>query len=711
MSSFLNEAQAKSLATLSALADKLAMELVFAEAGSDNGLLPINSFFAEMEGAPDVPGVVAEAVAKGRGFVDDVFLSTGVFSRESIDRLSSWTPWLQSVIAAVSTNQPIPPFDVCPPPATPTRDEKNEASKSIPIFNPPDSGEATLSLNLEGDRELLKEFANESREHLQNVENGVLILEESPADSETLNSIFRAFHTFKGGSGFLNLAPINKLAHELESLLDMARQNKIQITSEVIDVILNGGDTLRQFIDAIESQISGDSPPAPIVIPTGSLRRRIANVIAGEAAIVPQQFEGQTAFIRRAAAVAEPLSQEAPKKIGSKASSTIKVDTHKLDSLVDMVGEMVIAQSLVAQDAELKSLGSQRLARNLAQLARVTKELQRSTMALRMVPIRATFQKMTRVVRDLSVRAGKQVELVMIGEETELDRNIVEELSDPLIHMMRNSVDHGIEKPEVREAAGKNPIGTVTLAAFHQGGNFVVRIKDDGAGLNRERILKKAAAQGLIEQNAELTDSEVFGLIFAPGFSTAEVVTDISGRGVGMDVVRRNIEHLRGKIEIESTPGHGATFSIYLPLTLAIIDGLIVRVGDDRYIVPTLSVRESFRPTRAMLSTVHERGEIVSVRGRLLPLLRLKEIFSGLPDKTDPTEAVVIVVQADRMERCILVDELIGKQEVVIKSLGDTFQQNPWMAGAAILGDGRVGLILDVNTLVQPRPIQFSKAA
>jgi two-component system chemotaxis sensor kinase CheA len=277
--------------------------------------------------------------------------------------------------------------------------------------------------------------------------------------------------------------------------------------------------------------------------------------------------------------------------------------------------------------------------------------------------------------------------------------------------MIRNSVDHGIEKPEIRAAAGKYPTGRITLAAMHQGGNVVIQIKDDGGGLNREKIVSKAVAAGLSDAAAQLTEKEIFNLIFTPGFSTADEITDISGRGVGMDVVRRNIEELRGKIEIQSTAGEGTTFSISLPLTLAIIDGLIVRVGHERYILPTLSVRESFRPTQKMLSTIHDKGEIVDVRGRLLPLLRLNEFLDVRCDQPDPTQAVLVTVESDGAQRCLLVDEVLGKQEVVIKSLGDTFQTNALLAGAAILGDGRVGLILDVHALVHPQTTPLSKAA
>jgi two-component system chemotaxis sensor kinase CheA len=364
---------------------------------------------------------------------------------------------------------------------------------------------------------------------------------------------------------------------------------------------------------------------------------------------------------------------------------------------------MVIAQAQVSQDPSLAQVQSQQLVRNLAQLRRITNDLQRTSMSLRMVPIRATFQKMTRLVRDLSPKAGKLVELRLHGEETELDRNIIEELSDPLVHMIRNAMDHGIERPEVRVEKGKPARGQITLRAFHEGGNVVIEIKDDGAGLNTARILAKAVERGIIAEGQQLSEKEIFGLIFAPGFSTAETVTDISGRGVGMDVVRRNIDKLRGKIDIQSTLGKGSTFSIYLPLTLAIIDGLLVSVGAERFILPTLSVRESFRPSADMLSSIQGRGEMVTVRGQIQPLLRLHEFFGLEPENTDPAKAIIVVVESEGQNRCLLVDRLLGKQEVVIKGLGQTFKQSRGLTGAAIMGDGRVALILDVNSLVRLR--------
>jgi two-component system chemotaxis sensor kinase CheA len=385
----------------------------------------------------------------------------------------------------------------------------------------------------------------------------------------------------------------------------------------------------------------------------------------------------------------------------SPASGFVKLDTAKLDNLVDIVGELVIAQSMVVQNPDVQKINSLQLVRCLRQLSRITTELQRSAMSLRMVPIRGLFHKMKRLVRDLAAQQNKQVQLLLEGEETELDRNIVEKLGDPLVHMIRNAVDHGLEFPASRVATGKPQFGTVSLSASHQRGGIVIRIQDDGRGLDRERILERAVEQGLVNTNPDMSDSEIFSLIFLPGFSTAEKVTDLSGRGVGMDVVRRNIESLRGKIEIQSVPGEGSTFTILLPLTLAIIDGLLVGVGGDRYIIPTLSIRESFRPRPGMVSAVHEKGEVVSVRGRQTPVLRLGRYLGTSSRVINPEDGIIVVVESGDSARGLLVDELLGKQEVVIKSLGGVFEQQNLMAGGAVLGDGWVGLILDIDTLVK----------
>lgn len=325
-------------------------------------------------------------------------------------------------------------------------------------------------------------------------------------------------------------------------------------------------------------------------------------------------------------------------------------------------------------------------------------------MALRMVTVKGTFQKMARLVRDVASKADKKIMFVMEGEDTELDRNVVEEIGDPLVHMIRNSCDHGIESVEERKAAGKPEVGRLVLRAFHQAGSIVIEVEDDGRGLPREKILKKAIEKGLISSDRQLDDipdSEVYKMVFLAGFSTADKVTDISGRGVGMDVVRRNIEALRGKVEIRSTPGKGSIFSIRLPLTLAIIDGMIMRVGSQRYVVPTLAIEQSFQPVPDDLHTVNNKGEMVSVRGSLLPIHRLNRIFKVEDSIEELTDALLVVLESASTRSCLMVDEIIGQQQVVIKSLGHGVKSIRGVSGGAILGDGRVALIIDVDGLVR----------
>jgi two-component system chemotaxis sensor kinase CheA len=730
---------------------QLGLELAFVEPGRDTGLLPINSFVMDLEelaqGGGPAPLVVGLGAA--RRWLDQILDGPGKFTSEAIRDFNGWHGWMGAALKAWQAGKDLPEVPATwAGPARPIPSPLNAKAAIIPVAPVASTlasagDEPAIHLNLSVDSELLLEFHAESLELLQTIEQGVLQLEESPTDAGTINSVFRAFHTFKGGAGFLHLDALRDLAHDLESLLDAARRSELSVTSEVIDLILAGGDVLKQFTREIGAQLQGANPGEAIVVPTRSLRERVRATLGGRAApasppaapapsLAPvvavlastptstpraakeaalQKPDGPLAPISTPTPLAPPAttdpasskSRGEPSAKAENATGFVKLDTRKLDSLVDLVGELVIAQSMVVQDPEVQRLPSRHLARCLRQLGRITSELQRTAMSLRMVPIGRTFQKMTRLVRDLAAQQQKQVQLVLEGEETELDRNIVEELSDPLVHMIRNAVDHGIEPPELRISHGKPGIGTIRLSAAHQRGGIVIEVRDDGKGLDRERLLAKARERGLIKPEATLTEAETLALIFAPGFSTADVVTDVSGRGVGMDVVRRNIEKLRGKVEIQAVPGQGTAFTIILPLTLAIIDGMLVGVGDDRYIIPTLSVRESFRPTPGMVTTVHERGEMVSVRGRLTPLLRLGRHLRTPCRAVDPTDGIIVVVESGEAARGLLVDELLGKQEVVIKNLGETFRRQDLLAGAAILGDGRVGLILDVDTLVRCR--------
>ncbi|HQF39090.1 MAG TPA: chemotaxis protein CheA, partial [Opitutaceae bacterium] len=388
----------------------------------------------------------------------------------------------------------------------------------------------------------------------------------------------------------------------------------------------------------------------------------------------------------------------ATKKSGG--PSTIRVNTEKLDSLMDVVGELVIVQSQLQESARHLLDTNNSLQRNLAQVTRITKELQHTSMSLRMIPVKATFQKMERLARDLARDCGKKVSFSVEGEDTELDRTVVEEINDPLVHMVRNSLDHGLEPAADRLKVGKPEAGKVQLKAYHQGSNIVLELSDDGRGIDPQKVLAKAIRQGLVSEGDKLSEDEILNLIFLPGFSTAEKVTSISGRGVGMDVVRRNIEKLRGKIEIESELGKGSRFRIILPLTMAIIDGLIVKVGEDRFILPTTSVKMAYRPAAETLSTVQGRGEVLDLRGKIIPLHRLHQKFAIEPKAHNPSEGIVVIVEFSGRTSGLLVDEMVSKQEVVIKSLGALMQGLPGVAGCAILGDGNIALILDPASLL-----------
>ena len=578
----------------------------------------------------------------------------------------------------------------------------------------------------EEDRAITSDFVMESLENLEAIEVSLIDLEEDSSDIDSLNAIFRTFHTIKGVSSFLNLQRINTLAHHAENLLDKARGGEIVLEGATVDIVFESMDALKKMImgaqQGIENRTSLDIglDVAPLVNRIEELVSRadligdkpLGEILVQGGAVTPDDLAkglerqktepgkkiGQILVEEKSAepkAVASALREQ--KKFSSRQIDLqVKVDTKKLDNLVDMTGELVIAMSMLRQSQVILAAKDQKLERNLGQLVQITSGLQTTAMSMRMVPIKSTFQKMVRLIRDLSKNAGKQVQLEMTGEDTEIDRNVVDELYEPLVHMIRNSVDHGIEPPEERKKAGKNRKGKIHLRAYHQGGHIIVEIADDGRGLDKDRIIEKAKASGMITEESELTDSEIYNLIFQPGFSTAKKVTDVSGRGVGMDVVKKAMEKLRGRVEINTRLGEGSTFVISLPLTLAIIEGMLVRVGAERYIIPVFSVLESFRPTKEQYSTVEGKGEMILSRNRLIPMVRLDRTFKVKGDSADPWESLVVIVEHEGRQMGLLLDELLGKEEVVIKSMGAAMQNINGIAGGAIMGDGRVGLILDM---------------
>lgn len=424
-----------------------------------------------------------------------------------------------------------------------------------------------------------------------------------------------------------------------------------------------------------------------------SQQKRVGEILIEQHAVTTQQVEQ---------ALLKQRQQESNAHAKKTDSTSIRVDTEKIDKLINLVGELVITQSMLSDlGARFEMRQMPILLERMAQLERNTREIQERVMGIRMLPIGTAFSRFPRLVRDLSAKAGKKIQLVLSGEETELDKTVIESIGDPLTHLVRNSADHGLEPPDERLDNNKPELGTIRLNAFHEGGSICITVEDDGRGLNRDKILAKGIKQGLITENDKLTDDQIWALIFKPGFSTAEKVTDVSGRGVGMDVVKRNIEALGGTVSIKTALGKGTTFTLKLPLTLAIIDGMTVRVGQETYIVPLLSILESIQPKADTIKTVVGKGELINVRGTYLPMMRMYEVFSLQPEYTDPTKAILLILETEGERVAVMVDEILGQQQVVIKSMEQNFRKVEGVAGATILGDGTVGFILDVRGLLE----------
>jgi two-component system chemotaxis sensor kinase CheA len=421
---------------------------------------------------------------------------------------------------------------------------------------------------------------------------------------------------------------------------------------------------------------------------------------------VSQPQQALQSDISSSAVVAKPSTQSAnniktERRPGAESSS-IRVDIDKIDSLINMVGELVITQSMLSQfgdDFDVERL--EKLRDGLGQLERNTRELQESVMRIRMIPISFAFNRFPRMIHDLCNKFGKKVQLKLSGESTELDKTVMEKIGDPLVHLVRNAMDHGIEMPEIRIAAGKPETGSVHLNAFHQGGNIVIEISDDGAGINADKILKKAIDRGLVEEGVELPQSKIYDLLFQPGFSTADKITDVSGRGVGMDVVRKNIQALGGTVDVQSTLGKGSTFTVRLPLTLAILDGQLVRVGGHTYIIPLISIVESLQVHGKNVNAIAGKAELYKLRDEYIPIIRLYDAFSIQPDSKSLENGLLVVVEGDGRKAGLLVDDLLAQQQVVIKSLETNFRRVDGLSGATILGDGTVALILDVAGVIR----------
>jgi two-component system chemotaxis sensor kinase CheA len=543
------------------------------------------------------------------------------------------------------------------------------------------------------DPELIKGFVSDSLEMLDEVEPHIIQLqkefeEKGIVNRETLNEIFRLFHSLKGASAFLGLENINKVMHEAENLLGALREGRINISAKHVEAILLGCDFIRKVLPELQDKgtdkdFEGES-------------RRVIEELRKSLKEPSEEFQEEIPFRE---APKEELTLERASPTQKKVKSDIRVDLDKLNELNDLIGELVIAETMVVRNPDLKGYRFENFEKAAHQLHLIISSLQDLALSLRMVPIGGLFRRMIRVAYDTAKRSGKEVELLLKGEETEVDKTVIEAISDPLVHLVRNAVDHGIEPPMERERIGKPPKGLIELEARHEGGEVLIIVKDDGKGLDKESILKKAIERGLIQPGAVLPDEEIFQLIFLPGFSTATEVTEISGRGVGMDVVKSRAEELRGWVEVKSVQGRGTTVILHLPLTLAIIDGLLVRIGDYIYVLPLYAVKELFPLDLKEVTYLPGGKKVIKRHGRLYPVVSLRELLGMRGGKSE--EEILVLLEQKGKELCLGVEEVLGQRDTVIKPLPKRLGKITGISGCSILEDGGVCLILDVQGILE----------
>lgn len=567
---------------------------------------------------------------------------------------------------------------------------------------------------LTGDKDIFSEFAAEAEEHLNNIE-GIILDSDGDYTKDNVDTIFRGVHSLKGGSAYFTLQEITQTSHLFENILSETRDGKRVFDEALKNLCLVYIDLQKTLLNKAKKAAAGDCKISRIP-QSLSFLSDLDTYIKGD-----KRSATKTAGVKPAtsAPAATPNTPTAPAKAASSApaantaakdkdkdaeqlavKSFVKIDTSRLDHLIDSIGEMVIYSSMLVRQCREQLSNNEDIMNTTHRVEKFARDLQDIGMSMRLMPIRGLFQKMSRLVWDTAKKIGKDVNFIMHGEETELDRNLIDKLADPLMHMVRNAIDHGLETPDERIAVGKSRAGKVTLSAIHSGGSIHIKIEDDGRGLNPEKLIKKAIEKGIIKETDVLTKEEAFKLIFAAGFSTAAAVTDLSGRGVGMDVVRKNVDSLRGQIDIKSEINQGSTFTIEIPLTLAIIDGIDIRVGGDHFIIPSLSIIEFIQPDKASMNYTLDRGETFQFRGKSIPVFRLGDLYGLNQNFNEPSEATFVVVDNGGEHVALMVDEILGEFQTVIKGLGAMFEEGKGVSGCAIMPDGDVALILDIRSLV-----------
>ena len=576
--------------------------------------------------------------------------------------------------------------DSDPPPQDPLP-ENDEALPEIEDFDMPE---------FEVTPEMAQMFTTESEELLDSAEQSLLQLQINEGDAtEALNEAFRCVHSFKGNCGFFQLADYERLSHTAENLLDSLKSGELKPINEIITALLETVDLIRNGLgDYAEDSANKQLEDFQVLVERlEALHDGEGQEAGGDTEAEPEQQASE-----ETSDPTEPKTESKKKTTGQKS---IRVDIDKLDSLINLVGELVIAESMVTRHPAVESQADESLSKAIHQLHRVSADLQDIAMSVRMIPLTSTFRRINRLVHDLSVKCNKPVKLEMLGEDTEVDKTVIETISDPLVHIVRNAIDHGLEAPGDRVAIGKPEQGQVRISAKHESGEVWISVSEDGRGLDSEKLIAKAREKDILQGDSpEPSEEEAFQLIFHPGFSTAKAITDVSGRGVGMDVVRQNIENINGRIDLHSTFGEGTTFTLRIPLTMAIIDGMLVKVGGSQYTIPILSIRESIRVKEEQVTITPDGQELVRLREELIPVLRLHQAFEQETDVSELVEGILIVVEIGGKSVGLFVDDILGQQETVIKGLSGYLGSSRGISGCTILGDGTVSLILDIPDLV-----------
>lgn len=609
-----------------------------------------------------------------------------------------------------------------------TKPEKNNSERTgdIAIQIPAIPNEIFLSDLVTGD--MVQRFIGECADLVDRTEKIALEIIPKSICTEAVHDMFRAVHTIKGNSGFFGYSFLEALCMNLETTLDSARKSNAPVSESFINAIIQTIDRIRGSLNSvvIHEQKSGGQKLSPNAMPGKAPEpyRPLGEILVGMGAVkedaiqsaLEEQERPLGEILIQKGVVARDDLNEALKIQKAQSPSAeldaskdvvrkeIRVDTSKLDKLFELVGELITAESMVINNADLNGLKLDSFTKSFASLNKISREIQETTMQIRMIPLDGLFQKMNRLVRDLSRKFDRPINFVVSGQDTEMDKNVIEQISDPLVHILRNSIDHGIESRESRKAHRKSETGTVLLSARYEGSEIWISIQDDGAGLDRDKILAKAIKNGLVKGDpANLSDKEIYAFIFEPGFSTAAVVSEVSGRGVGLDVVKKNLEKIRGKVEIKTEKGKGTEFILTIPLTMAIIDGITVRAGKNRYSIPLNDIFEFFKVNPEQVTRTEKNEQTINIRSTFLPLITLAEVFKIPGAVTDPCEGIIIVVQNNGRKACLLIDEVIGNQQIVVKSLSEFLGKVEGLSGCSILGDGGVSFIIDTGKLLSMR--------